>query len=331
MIRRGKFDFPASEWANVSLEAKDLIVRLLEKDPAKRLDADQALAHPWLAQAMEPLSEAKIHKLPSQNQAQVLISEASNEDAGIDANDGNTASGESTSTTEFGPALSKSPVDPPDPPAPNPVPLKQQATQTGSDSGEYGTAEESPPRGLDTNVVSRLRRFTRTNKLKRAALGVIARYLNRHEIESLKTQFKLIDDDGNGVVTINELAKAMRSVGLNPSMEEVQSILKALDEDKNGKIDYEEFLAASIDRHIYLREELLETAFHYFDVQGTGSISRKDLMTRLSSENSVHDILQEFDANQDEKLSYDEFKAVMLKSDSQNAPSFQEKEEENAN
>ncbi|KAJ0406758.1 hypothetical protein ATCC90586_009407 [Pythium insidiosum] len=40
------FDFPA--WTNISSEAKDLIVKLLEKDPARRLTADQLLVHPWI-------------------------------------------------------------------------------------------------------------------------------------------------------------------------------------------------------------------------------------------------------------------------------------------
>lgn len=40
------FDF--SPWDTVSLEAKDLISKLLEKDPALRLTADQMLQHPWM-------------------------------------------------------------------------------------------------------------------------------------------------------------------------------------------------------------------------------------------------------------------------------------------
>ncbi|OWZ21603.1 Cleavage induced protein [Phytophthora megakarya] len=40
------FDFSA--WGNVSPDAKDLISKLLVKDPALRLTADQMLQHPWM-------------------------------------------------------------------------------------------------------------------------------------------------------------------------------------------------------------------------------------------------------------------------------------------
>jgi len=47
-IQDGHFDFPETEWREISLEAKDLISKLLVKDPRKRLSAEQVLEHPWV-------------------------------------------------------------------------------------------------------------------------------------------------------------------------------------------------------------------------------------------------------------------------------------------
>merc|ERR1711981_150185 len=47
-IQDGHFDFPDTEWREISLEAKDLISKLLVKDPRKRLSAEQVLEHPWV-------------------------------------------------------------------------------------------------------------------------------------------------------------------------------------------------------------------------------------------------------------------------------------------
>merc|ERR1719225_255582 len=47
-IQDGGFDFPDTEWREISLDAKDLISKLLVKDPRKRLSAEQALEHPWI-------------------------------------------------------------------------------------------------------------------------------------------------------------------------------------------------------------------------------------------------------------------------------------------
>lgn len=34
-------------WLKVTKNAKDLITKMLEKDPYKRISADDALKHPW--------------------------------------------------------------------------------------------------------------------------------------------------------------------------------------------------------------------------------------------------------------------------------------------
>ncbi|PHJ21601.1 calcium-dependent protein [Cystoisospora suis] len=47
-VKSGKFSFNDQDWKNVSMEAKDLIRKLLTYDPAQRLTAEQALAHPWI-------------------------------------------------------------------------------------------------------------------------------------------------------------------------------------------------------------------------------------------------------------------------------------------
>ncbi len=43
------FDFPDPEWTDISIEAKDFVSHLLEKDPSRRYTAAQALEHAWLS------------------------------------------------------------------------------------------------------------------------------------------------------------------------------------------------------------------------------------------------------------------------------------------
>jgi len=47
-IMAGSFDYPDPWWSDVSDSAKDFINKLLDVDPKKRLNAAEALNHPWI-------------------------------------------------------------------------------------------------------------------------------------------------------------------------------------------------------------------------------------------------------------------------------------------
>jgi serine/threonine protein kinase len=46
-ILRAKYSFNGEPWGDISAEAKDFISKLIKKNPAERLTAQQAVAHPW--------------------------------------------------------------------------------------------------------------------------------------------------------------------------------------------------------------------------------------------------------------------------------------------
>ncbi|EAZ51204.1 hypothetical protein [Cryptosporidium parvum Iowa II] len=47
-VRRGSVSFSESIWSQVSTQAKDFLLQLLNKNPSERISAFQALQHPWL-------------------------------------------------------------------------------------------------------------------------------------------------------------------------------------------------------------------------------------------------------------------------------------------
>lgn len=51
LIRRGSFSFPPQRWCHISAEARRFVSDLLRVDVNIRMDAEQALAHVWLAAA----------------------------------------------------------------------------------------------------------------------------------------------------------------------------------------------------------------------------------------------------------------------------------------
>lgn len=67
-VRTGHYTFPDGEWSKVSLQAKDLISRLLDRHPRTRISAEQAIRHRWFTMHMpdsvanEPLGEQPVVK-----------------------------------------------------------------------------------------------------------------------------------------------------------------------------------------------------------------------------------------------------------------------------
>ena len=57
----------------------------------------------------------------------------------------------------------------------------------------------------------------------------------------------------------------------------IDQIFERFSFDKKGEINYSEFLAATVDRKRALTAENLRFAFHHFDVDNEGYISKHDL------------------------------------------------------
>ena len=77
---------------------------------------------------------------------------------------------------------------------------------------QQGAAPDTP---MDNVVISRMRRFAAMNKLKKAALLVIARSMNQEQIQGLKELFQSIDADNSGTITVEELRAALADMGNN--------------------------------------------------------------------------------------------------------------------
>ena len=53
-VKKGKYDLSGDDWEYVSLEAKDLIKRMLEKKPSERISANEILKHSWMKLDVKP-------------------------------------------------------------------------------------------------------------------------------------------------------------------------------------------------------------------------------------------------------------------------------------
>ncbi|XP_054649956.1 calcium-binding protein 8 isoform X2 [Dunckerocampus dactyliophorus] len=93
------------------------------------------------------------------------------------------------------------------------------------------------------------------------------------ELDEIREAFKVLDRDGNGFISKQELGMAMRSLGYMPSEVELAIIMQRLDMDGDGQVDFEEFmtilgpkLLSSETREGFLGSTI-DTIFWQFDMQ----------------------------------------------------------------
>jgi len=177
-------------------------------------------------------------------------------------------------------------------------------------------AQDAP---LQSSIVDNLRAFRSQNKLKKAALHVIASQLDGDKIKELRNVFMALDENGDGELTIAELRDGLAKAGLTEIPADLEQIMKDVDTDGSGAIDYTEFLAASLDRKQYIQEDVCWSAFKVFDLNGDGKISMQELEQVLNSGSveealgaqTIKDLMKEVDLNGDGEIDFEEFMFMM--------------------
>ncbi|KAL9243509.1 hypothetical protein vseg_017386 [Gypsophila vaccaria] len=178
---------------------------------------------------------------------------------------------------------------------------------------EGGDASDKP---IDSAVLTRMKQFRAMNKLKKLALKVIAQNMSDEEIIGFKAMFTNIDTDNSGSITYEELKTGLAQLGSKLTEDEVKQLMEAADVDGNGTIDYTEFITATMNRHRLETEENLSKAFRYFDKDNSGFITTDELETAMmeygiADESCIKEILSEVDTDNDGRINYQEFCAMM--------------------
>merc|ERR1712066_652522 len=108
--------------------------------------------------------------------------------------------------------------------------------------------------------------------------------LSADEVQEVKDAFDLFDTDSSGAVSVQELVEAMESLGLQQKNEAVFNMIKEIDTDGSGELEFTEWLEMMTARlsDKTPRSEI-ERVFKLFDDDRTGEISLNNLK-RVASE-----------------------------------------------
>ena len=178
---------------------------------------------------------------------------------------------------------------------------------------------------IATVSLDNLKHFHAGVKLQKAVMGFIAtQMLNTNQTASIKGTFELLDLDGDGRLSKQELLQAYTRVTSEAqAIFIVESLMMEVDADKNGFIDYTEFLTAGSNAQLLLTKGNIKAAFQTFDKDQSGKISVAELKAALDSSGSLDNalwtaLIREADRNSDGEIDLDEFLNLMFSSLSPN-------------
>merc|ERR1712156_285363 len=139
------------------------------------------------------------------------------------------------------------------------------------------------------------------------------------ELRELRQAFDLFDTDKDGTINLKELTNIMKSLGRDPSEEEIKDMINNIDLDGNQVVDFNEFLlmmghtSTDTDKTAELKQ-----VFAIFDKNGDGYISKSEMKAAMKkmdenfTDAEIETIISDADLDDDGEANFHEFVALMI-------------------
>lgn len=143
--------------------------------------------------------------------------------------------------------------------------------------------------------------------------------LTEEQLDELKEAFAIYDKDRDGVITTRELGTVMRQLGHNPTEADILEMIKEIDVDSSGTIDFEEFASLMATKmKVFETEEDVRDAYRVFDINGTGVLSALELchvaihLGEELTEEEANEMIRVVDLDGDGLINYNDFLNLMI-------------------
>lgn len=166
--------------------------------------------------------------------------------------------------------------------------------------------------------IENLKKYKKSSEIQEVALAYLVH--NSPQLKEVDTAckiFGMIDKNGNGKINKEDLYNGLSELYKSDRLkEDVEEIFKNIDINNDLYLEYEEFVRAAIDKSIFLTEESLKFAFNFFDKEGKGEITIKDLINVFNGDEvspeemeRVRKMIKSISSN--EKIKFGEFREIM--------------------
>jgi len=162
--------------------------------------------------------------------------------------------------------------------------------------------------------------------LQTTVLAFLVHNFTHHDVVKDVSKFFNIFDNGveqaDGKLTREEVIKGLaKFMPKSEVVKSVDAIFTKIDTDGNGYIEYEEFVGACIDKRIFLKSNIMQFAFNFFDKDGSGKIELHELEEVFCNGKSKSDelrralkeVIKSIDVNGDGSIDMKEFTIMMQK------------------
>ncbi len=163
-----------------------------------------------------------------------------------------------------------------------------------------------------------LKNFRAERKLQQATLYfMVQQLLSSEEVKEIRETFFKFDENQDGRLTKEEIFQGFKkSKFCRCTKEEIENIMELVDIDKNGFIEFQEFISATFSKKKILTEDNLKLAFDMFDKDKSGKISSDELKYVLKASNEDNEevwknLISGIDIDGDGEISYYEFCKMM--------------------
>lgn len=120
--------------------------------------------------------------------------------------------------------------------------------------------------------------FYSNSKMQNAIVNYTTENSSNEEMKKQAAElFALLDQNGDGKVSVGELVNSMKDSGVLLSEQELKTIINEVDTDKNGWIDFAEFLNVFANKHAVMARENLEKTFEMYAADGNAEVMNNEL------------------------------------------------------
>jgi len=145
--------------------------------------------------------------------------------------------------------------------------------------------------------------------------------LTEEEIAEFREIFSLVDKDGGGTISKDELGELMDTLGIDASPEDIDYMIAEIDQDGTGEINFEEFVTVMSRKvNATYTSDQVKHAFKLFEAGGpTGYVKAETLKRALCtygseklSEEQANDLVNQLEADPQGMINYEVYVDMLM-------------------